>query len=121
MFHLFRFTCKLLGGMAAAAGIFVKVARLKHQAERRLRRQKESVVTMKKSVLVAVIAALAAVAGALAAVAVYLHRREKELDEYEKLLFSEDFEDEETPAAPAEEAAPAQETAPAQDAAPKAE
>lgn len=116
MFHLLRFTCKLLGGMTAAAGIFVKVARLKHQAERRLRRQKESVVTMKKSVLVAVIAALAAVAGALAAVAVYLHRREKELDEYEKLLFSEDFEDEETPAAPAEEAAPAQE-----DAAPKAE
>ena len=39
---------------------------------------------MKKSCLVAVITVLAAVAGALAAVAVYLHRREKELDEYEK-------------------------------------
>ena len=38
---------------------------------------------MKKSCLIAVIATLAAVAGALAAVAVYLHRREKELDEYE--------------------------------------
>ena len=37
---------------------------------------------MKKSCLIAVIATLAAVAGALAAVAVYLHRREKELDEY---------------------------------------
>ena len=37
---------------------------------------------MKKSCLVAVITVLAAVAGALAAVAVYLHRREKELDEY---------------------------------------
>ncbi len=36
---------------------------------------------MKKSCLIAVIATLAAVAGALAAVAVYLHRREKELDE----------------------------------------
>ncbi len=45
---------------------------------------------MKKSCLVAVIATLAAVAGALAAVAVYLHRREKELDEYERLLFGED-------------------------------
>ena len=44
---------------------------------------------MKKSCLVAVIAVLAAVAGALAAVAVYL-RREKELDEYERLLFGED-------------------------------
>ena len=45
---------------------------------------------MKKSCLVAVIAVLAAVAGALAAVALYLNRREKELDEYERLLFSED-------------------------------
>ena len=44
---------------------------------------------MKKSCLVAVIAVLAAVAGALA-VALYLNRREKELDEYERLLFGED-------------------------------
>ena len=48
---------------------------------------------MKKSCLVAVITVLAAVAGALAAVAVYLHRREKELDEYERLLFSDDYDD----------------------------
>ena len=39
---------------------------------------------MKKSCLIAVIATLAAIAGALAAVAVYLRRREKELDEYER-------------------------------------
>ena len=45
---------------------------------------------MKKSCLIAVIATLAAIAGALAAVAVYLRRREKELDEYERLLFGED-------------------------------
>ena len=45
---------------------------------------------MKKSCLVAVIAVVAAVAGALAAVALYLNRREKELDEYERLLFGED-------------------------------
>lgn len=45
---------------------------------------------MKKSCLVAVIAVLAAVAGALAAVALYLNRREKELDEYERLLFGKD-------------------------------
>ena len=48
---------------------------------------------MKKSCLVAVIAVLAAVAGALAAVALYLNRREKELDEYERLLFSDDGDD----------------------------
>ena len=45
---------------------------------------------MKKSCLVAVIAVLAAVAGALAAVALYLNRREKELDEYERLLILTD-------------------------------
>ena len=60
---------------------------------------------MKKSCLVAVITVLAAVAGALAAVAVYLHRREKELDEYERLLFGEDT------AAPAEDSAPAEDAA----------
>ena len=48
---------------------------------------------MKKSCLIAVVATLAAVAGALAAVAVYLRRREKELDEYERLLFSDDYDD----------------------------
>lgn len=61
---------------------------------------------MKKSCLVAVITVLAAVAGALAAVAVYLHRREKELDEYERLLFGEDDAATVEPeAAPAEDAA----------------
>ena len=61
---------------------------------------------MKKSCLIAVIATLAAVAGALAAVAVYLHRREKELDEYERLLFGEDDAETVEPAAeqPAEDA-----------------
>lgn len=66
---------------------------------------------MKKSCLIAVVAALAAVAGALAAVAVYLHRREKELDEYERLLFGDDDavtvepETAEAEPAPAEDAA----------------
>ena len=64
------------------------------------------VCPMKKSCLIAVIATLAAVAGALAAVAVYLHRREKELDEYERLLFGEDKAETVEPAAeqPAEDA-----------------
>ena len=53
---------------------------------------------MKKSCLIAVIATLAAVAG-------YLHRREKELDEYERLLFGEDKAETVEPAAeqPAED------------------
>ena len=70
--------------------------------KKRLMRKKESAQPMKKSCLIAVVAALAAVAGALVAVAVYLRRREKELDEYESLLYSDsdfdedDDEDEET-------------------------
>ena len=61
---------------------------------------------MKKSCLIAVIAALAAVAGA---VAVYLRRREKELDEYERLLFGDDDAETVEPEAPAE--APAEDAA----------
>ena len=45
---------------------------------------------MKKSTFGAALAFLAAVAGVLTAVALYLYRREKELDEYERLLFNED-------------------------------
>lgn len=45
---------------------------------------------MKKTGFIAAIAALSAAAGALAVGAVYLYRREKELDEYEELLFGDD-------------------------------
>ena len=51
------------------------------------------VVTMKKSTLISLLVALAAVAGVLGALYVYVLRRERELDEYEQLLFSEDFND----------------------------
>lgn len=49
---------------------------------------------MKKSTFGAVLAFLFAAAGALTAAALYLYRREKELDEYERLLFSDEYEDE---------------------------
>lgn len=70
---------------------------------------------MKKSTFGAALAFLAAVAGVLTAVALYLYRREKELDEYEKLLFSDEYdddddmepmEDDEEPAATGTEPAP---------------
>lgn len=48
---------------------------------------------MKKSTFGAILAFLFAVAGALTAVALYLRRREKELDEYERLLYSDDGDD----------------------------
>ena len=50
---------------------------------------------MKKSPFGAALAFLAAAAGVLTAVALYLRRREQELDEYEKLLFSDEYDDEE--------------------------
>ena len=52
---------------------------------------------MKKTTFGAVLAFLFAAAGALTAAALYLYHREKELDEYERLLFSDvydDFDDE---------------------------
>lgn len=74
---------------------------------------------MKKSTFGTVLAFMFAAAGALTAAALYLYHREKELDEYERLLFSDDMddiededtvyehiEDDDTPAAPAEDADP---------------
>ena len=55
---------------------------------------------MKQSTFAAIIVFLAAATGALAAAWMYIRRREKELDEYEQLLFSEDFDEE--PGEPAE-------------------
>ncbi|WP_417336909.1 hypothetical protein, partial [Gemmiger sp.] len=50
-------------------------------------------IMMKKSTFGAVLAFLFAAAGALTAAALYLYHREKELDEYERLLFSDDYDD----------------------------
>ena len=61
---------------------------------------------MKHSTLVAILLFLAAAVGALTAAWLYIRRREKELDEYEQLLFSDEFEEEDEPVS-AEEAAPA--------------
>lgn len=49
-------------------------------------------ITMKKSTLIALIVFLSTIAGALAAAYFYLAKREKELYEYEQMLFSEDYE-----------------------------
>lgn len=63
---------------------------------------------MKQSTFVALVLMLAAAVGALTAAWLYVRRREKELDEYEQLLFSEDLDEEEAPAE--EAAAPAAES-----------
>ena len=48
---------------------------------------------MKNTTFAAILMFLAAAVGALVAGALYLRRREKELDEYERLLFSDDYDD----------------------------
>ena len=65
--------------------------------------ERKDVVTMKKSTFAAIIALLAALGAAF----FYLRRREEELDEYEQLLFSEDYSEEmgEMPEQAAEEPA----------------
>ena len=91
MFFLVKCSLHMLSFLWKAADVLLRVSRWKNKLKHhRFDRKKECTEPMKKSCLIAVITALAAVAGALAAVAVYLHRREKELDEYERLLFGED-------------------------------
>ena len=74
-------------------------------------RTREGEIIMKKSTVVALFVALAAVVGVLAALYLYVLRREKELDEYEQLLFGEDYgfdtEPETVEEAPVEDAKPA--------------
>lgn len=84
---------------ASAAQIAAKAYHAGRQVEKRITEflypQEEDVIVMKKSTFAAILVFFAAVAGALAAVYFYLRRRESELDEYEQLLFSEDFSHEE--------------------------
>ncbi len=104
MFFMAKTSVHILSALTGALDLALRFARMKKKLNKRLARKKECAAPMKKSCLIAVIAVLAAVAGALAAVAVYLRRREKELDEYERLLFGED---DAVPADTAEDAADA--------------
>lgn len=118
MGFLIRTSLHMLSALWTALRVALRFSRWKNKLKQRFDRKKESAEPMKKSCLIAVIAVLAAVAGALAAVAVYLRRREKELDEYERLLFGEDDAAEaEEPAGEAEPEQAAEEAAPAEDAA----
>lgn len=84
--HTLRKLPFLVGGAVVTGKAFV------HKLQRE-KQKKKGVITMKKSTFVSLIVFLSAVAGALAAGYVYLMKRERELDEYEQMLFSEDFED----------------------------
>ena len=85
------------GARLVKAGALVEraVQTMKNNLGRRLIpvKEKENEIIMKKSTFGAMVVGLAAATGALAAGAIYLYRREKELDEYEKLLFSDEFND----------------------------
>lgn len=114
MLHLLKWSLKLLGLLAVLCKGAGKLHRAKRWFKNLRHPHKEDEITMKKSVFVVLVSVLAAVAAALAAVAVYLRRREKNLNEYEAMLFSESFDDEAAPAE--EETAPAVEEAAAAEA-----
>ena len=112
MIFLVKLSLHMLSALWKVLELMLRVSRWKNKLKHRFDRKKECAEPMKKSCLIAVITTLAAVAGALAAVAVYLRRREKELDEYERLLFGEDdAATVEEPAEAAADAAPAEDTA----------
>ena len=101
MFFLVKCSLHMLSFLWKAADVLLRVSRWKNKLKHhRFDRKKECTEPMKKSCLIAVITALAAVS---------LHRREKELDEYERLLFGED--DAETVEPEAAEEAPAEDAA----------
>ncbi len=108
MFFLVKLSLHMLSALWKLTEILLRVNRWKKKLKHCFDRKKECTEPMKKSCLIAVIGALAAVAGALAAVAIYLRRREKELDEYERLLFGEDDAETAEPETPAVDAAPAE-------------
>ena len=70
---------------------------------------------MSKTSFGAALALLFAAAGALTAAALYLHRRETELDEYEKLLFSDGLDEDADEDYEEEHFIPAEEPAAEQD------
>lgn len=83
------------GVLAANAGSSVlnKAEGISQQVLHPNHKKSGEVIQVKKSTFVALLVALAAVAGVLGALYFYVLRRERELDEYEQLLFSEDFND----------------------------
>ncbi len=87
-----KFAAKALLYTGKAVSATVRLERLKKRAHKRLHPNKEEII-VKKSTFAAILAFIAAATGALVAAALYIRRREKELDEYEQLLFSEDFND----------------------------
>lgn len=96
-----RSTARLLSPVAAAGKVSRAKRKFKKQMESVLHPHRKEVVTMKKSTFVSLLVVLAAIVGALTAAFLYLRRREAELDEYEQLLFSEDFSHEAKGSAPA--------------------
>lgn len=81
---------------ALAAGKAVYHGRRLQKRASQLLHPRKDVIVMRKSTLLAILVFLSAVAGALGAMFLYLRRREAELEEYERLLFSEDFSYDET-------------------------
>lgn len=81
----------LAGGVMAVKSAMKKLKRKNRAKHKKVSLQRKEVITMKKSTFAAILVFLSAAVGALVAAYMYIQRREKELDEYEQLLFSEEF------------------------------
>ncbi len=81
----------LAGGVIAVKSAIKKFKRKNNAKHNQVSLQRKEVITMKKSTFAAILVFLSAAVGALVAAYMYIQRREKELDEYEQLLFSEEF------------------------------
>ena len=103
---LLREGLRFVSAVAGAAAVFG--TQLKQELKK-AGKKKKGEFTMKKSTVVALLVFLSAVAGALAAGYCYLLKREKELDEYEQMLFSEEYGEDDLPAAEDAEAPKAEE------------
>lgn len=81
----------LAGTAVGLLGTIQKMSIQKIKGEKEEPPKRKEVITMKKSTFAAILVFLSAAVGALVAAYMYIQRRERELDEYEQLLFSEEF------------------------------
>ena len=94
MFTCIKLAGKLFGWIVRLTLFGQGLATVSKGKARAERRKQSEESTMKNTTLIAIIAMLAAAAGALAAAFCYLRRREEELEDYEDMLFSEDYAEE---------------------------
>ncbi len=81
--NLYKITLKIIDKIKVFIALLGEIKNIK--------KRKGLVKDMKKSTLLSLIIILSALIGAVSAMYIYLMKREKELDEYERILFEGDI------------------------------